>query len=99
MESNKLEPTRYPNIIDQLDHGFLGFLSYDNAFINMRNLDIVKDIYEGINRRYINYNIFNKYDNTNKFYVIPTNINMEYPIKLHIAEGPFDALSIKSFSS
>lgn len=95
LESNKLEPTRYPNIIDQLDRGFLGFLSYDNAFINMRNLDIVKDIYEGINRRYINYNIFDKYDNTNKFYVIPTSINMEYPIKLHIAEGPFDALSIK----
>ena len=95
LESNRLQYTRNPNVVDQLDSGFLGFLSYDNAFLNMRNLDIVKDIYDGINKRYVNYNIFNKFDNTNKFYVIPTNVDLTQPIKLHIAEGPFDALSIK----
>ena len=96
LAENNLTPTRHANIIEQLDSNFLGFLSYDNAFINMRNLDIpTSNLYEGINKRYINYNIFEKFDNTNKFYVIPTEINTMYPIKLHIAEGPFDVLSIK----
>lgn len=62
----------------------------------MRNLGI-KQVYQGIDKRYINYNIFNKYDNTFKFYVIPTNINLmnPEPVRLHLAEGPFDILSIK----
>lgn len=94
--SNKLEVTRHPNIIDQLESNFLGFLSFDNAFLNMRNLGI-KEVYHSIDKRYINYNIFDKYDNTLKFYVLPVNINLFYPepVKLHLAEGPFDILSIK----
>lgn len=96
LKLNNLGPTRDPNIISQLDSGFIGFLSYDNAFLNMRNLDIVPDLYKGIDRRYINYNIFNKYDNTKRFYTIPTQIDLNdpRPIQLHIAEGPFDILSI-----
>ena len=96
IKTNKLELTRDPNIVDQLDANFLGFLSYDNAFINMRNLEL-KEVYHTINKRYINYNIFNKYDNTMKFYVLPTNIDLlnTEPVRLHMAEGPFDILSIK----
>lgn len=96
MKRNNLEPTRDWNIINQLDSGFVGFLSYDNAFLNMRNLGIVKDIYKGIDLRYVNYNLFGKYDNTKRFYTIPTQIDLsdQRPIQLHIAEGPFDILSI-----
>lgn len=96
IKRNKLELTRHPNIIDQLDTNFLGFLSFDNAFINMRNLDFIK-VYESIDKRYINYNVFNKYDNTLRFYVLPVNLNLfdTSPIRLHLAEGPFDILSIK----
>lgn len=96
IQRNHLNITRDPNIINQLDSGFLGFLSYDNAFLNMRNLDILKDIYKGIDMRYVNYNIFGKYDNTKRFYTIPTNIDLldPRPLQLHIAEGPFDILSI-----
>ena len=96
IKTNRLELTRNPNIIDQLDANFLGFLSYDNAFINMRNLEL-KEVYHTIDKRYINYNIFNKYDNTMKFYVLPTNIDLlnPEPVRLHMAEGPFDILSIK----
>ncbi len=96
IQENKLELTRHPNIVEQLDANFLGFLSYDNAFINMRNLGI-KEVYQTIDKRYINYNIFDKYDNTLKFYVLPTNINLldPSPIRLHLCEGPFDILSIK----
>ena len=96
IKQNNLELTRNPNIIDQLDSNFLGFLSFDNAFLNMRNIEM-GNVYNSIDKRYINYNIFNKYDNTMKFYVLPTNINLydTTPVKLHLAEGPFDILSIK----
>ena len=96
LQENRLESTRHPNIIDQLDFNFLGFLSFDNAFINMRNLEI-QEVYEAIDKRYINYNVFDKYDNTLKFYVLPNNIDLLNPskIRLHLAEGPFDILSIK----
>lgn len=93
---NKLELTRNPNIVEQLDSNFLGFLSFDNAFINMRNLGI-NSVYHTIDKRYINYNVFDKYDNTLKFYVLPTQLDIfnTSPIRLHLAEGPFDILSIK----
>lgn len=96
IQSNRLDITRNPNIIDQLDANFLGFLSFDNAFINMRNLGI-REVYHTIDKRYINYNVFDKYDNTLKFYVLPVSINLydPEPVKLHLAEGPFDILSIK----
>ena len=91
---NNLRPTRHENIINQLDHNFIGFLSFDNAFVNLRNLEITKDIYEGINKRYINYNLFNKFDNSQRFYTIPTQIDLFKPVTIHIAEGSFDILSI-----
>lgn len=95
IRSNNLSLTRDQNIVKQLDSNFIGFISYDNAFINMRNLEI-GEVYHGIDKRYVNYNIFNKYDNTTKFYIIPNQINTLSiePIKIHIAEGPFDILSI-----
>ena len=93
LDSNRLQYTRNPNIINQLDANFIGFLSYDNAFINMRNLEI-GEVYHTIDKRYVNYNVFNKYDNTTKFYIIPNNIDILKPIRIHIAEGPFDILSI-----
>lgn len=88
-----LSYTRHPNIIEQLDSNFIGFLSFDNSFLNMRNLEI-GELYHTINKRYVNYNIFDKYDNTHRFYTIPTDIDLLKPIKLHIAEGSFDILSI-----
>jgi hypothetical protein len=89
--------TRHQNIINQLDSSFLGFISYDNAFLNMRNLTNGGKVYEGIDKRYVNYSIFGKEDNACKFYVNPCQIDISNPtpIKFHIAEGPFDCLSIK----
>lgn len=98
LSSNNInEFTRHPNIIKQLDSSFIGFISYDNAFINMRNLTNGGKVFKTIDKRYINYSIFNKTDNTCKFYVIPSmvDISSSEPIKLHIAEGAFDILSVK----
>lgn len=88
--------TRYDNIVDQLDINFLGFISIDNAFLNMRRLCDEGLVYKSIDSRYINYKIFDKFDTSERFYTIPTevNLNTRDRIKLHIAEGPFDILSV-----
>jgi hypothetical protein len=96
LSSNHItEFTRYPNIIDELDKSFVGFISHDNAFVNLRNLTPGK-VSKYIDIKYVNYNIFNKFDNTQRFYTIPNNIDLcrSDRIKLHIAEGAFDILSI-----
>lgn len=94
--NNNLVPTRDERILRELNGAFLGFISVDNCFINMKNL-MLDQVSDSINKRYINYVVYNKYDNTQKYYVPPININYSRPgnIKLHIAEGPFDILSIK----
>lgn len=95
MWNNITEYTRYPDIIDQLDESFLGFISLDNAFINMRLLRSEGSVYKSIDKRYVNYNIFNKTTNTERFYTLPTELRLGPDImRIHIAEGPFDILSI-----
>ena len=93
--NNITEYSRHINIINQLDEYFIGFLSYDNSFLNLRR--IVKEgvVYSGIDKRYVNYNIFNKVDNTSNYYTIPSQIDISKPVKICIAEGPFDTLSIR----
>lgn len=88
--------TRDKNIVDQLDANFIGFLSIDNAFLNMRRICDEGLVYKTIDKRYINYKLFDKYDTSERFYTIPTQINVCSPnrIKIHVAEGPFDILSI-----
>ena len=88
--------TRDINVIDQLDINFLGFLSIDNAFLNMRRLCDKGLLIDSIDKRYINYKIHDKFDTSERFYTIPSLINVNSPerVKIHIAEGPFDILSI-----
>ena len=86
--------TRDERIIEYLDTAFIGFLSLDNAFLNMRKVFDEIKVHESIDKRYVNYNVFNKYDNTRRFYCIPTEIDFRYPVEIHLAEGPFDILSI-----
>lgn len=82
-------------IIKKLDKHFIGFLSNDNCYLNLRKIDDDK-IYKSINKRYINYNIFNNFNNTEKFFTIPSIIDtsLNKPVRINIAEGPFDILSI-----
>lgn len=83
--------TRSLNMVNELNDSFIGFLSYDNNFVNLRKIN------DGswVEQRYINYNIFGKQDNTKKMYILPNSLDLLYPIDIHIAEGPFDILSIK----
>lgn len=91
-----LKYTRDPRIVKELNDSFLGFISVDNCFANMRKIND-NPVNQAIDKRYINYVIYDKYNNTQKYYVPPVEINRSIPgrVKLHIAEGPFDILSIK----
>lgn len=93
--NNITQFTRDINIINQLDEYFIGFLSYDNSFLNCRRIIKEGTVYKTIDKRYINYNIFNKVDNTSNYYTLPNNIDISKPVKICIAEGPFDTLSIR----
>lgn len=88
--------SRNPQIVSQLDANFIGFISIDNAFLNMRRMCDEGKVFESIDKRYINYKIFNKFDTSERFYTVPTEIDLTKPqrTKIHIAEGPFDILSI-----
>jgi hypothetical protein len=97
MQDNNIRTiTRSENIVDQLDKNFLGFLSIDNAFFNMRRICDKGLVDKSIDKRYINYRIFDKYNTSERFYTVHTSMNICIPtrVKIHIAEGPFDILSI-----
>lgn len=88
--------TRHESIVNELDINFLGFISLDNAFVALRRLVEEGKVYKSIDKRYVNYSIFNKFENIERFYTIPTVVNLAQPdrVKLHVAEGPMDILSI-----
>lgn len=87
--------SRSENVLRDLDRYFIGFISIDNCFINMRRTIEEGKLYESIDKKYINYQIFDKEVTTHRFYTIPTTVDLNRgPVKLHIAEGPFDILSI-----
>lgn len=99
LKANKItDLSRSQNIVHQLDQNFMGFISADNAFVNLRRLVDEGKVYETIDKRYVNYNIFSKFSNTERFYTVPNTLQLERimePIQIHIAEGSFDILSIQ----
>jgi hypothetical protein len=94
IRENNLELTRYPHIVETLDKYFMGFISYDNSFCTMRNVVDSDRINKSIRHRYINYNLVKKQDKNRDYYVIPTQIDVTHHIKIHIAEGAIDILSV-----
>ena len=92
---NRLELTRVEDICRQLTTHFIGFISYDNSFAIMRRV-FNNNLIKNINLRYVNYNIIPKQDDSKRFYIIPTTIDIlnPTPVNIHIAEGVFDILSI-----
>jgi hypothetical protein len=95
INSNHLELTRHEMVCNDLDKWFIGFVSYDNSYCGLRKLTD-RELHRSINKRYINYTLVNKTDDTKNFYVIPTIVDAlnPEPVKIHIAEGQFDILSI-----
>lgn len=96
IERNNIQSlTRSFNEVQDLDRAFVGFLSMDNGFVTLRKLDD-QLVYKSVDSRYVNYRLFDKEDTSERFYVVPQVIDLLQPnrIKLHVAEGGFDILSI-----
>ena len=96
IENKITKLTRHDSIVNELSNEFIGFLSIDNAFLNMRRTCEEGKVYKAIDKRYVNYKLYGKDDTTQSFYTIPTVVNLNTPnsIPFHISEGPFDILSI-----
>lgn len=92
---NKIDKfTRDGRVLKNLNIFFLGFLVNNNSYLIMRNLTKKKGILpDYLDRRYIKYKITNN-DYPNSYYIIPTVCNVFDKIKIHIAEGSFDILSV-----
>lgn len=88
------EITRDRRMIDLLDEHFIGFLTNTNTSLIMRNTikdtSLMKNKYYAM--RYIKYNIIQ--NPMTSYYSIPSECDIYKPIEIHIAEGPFDILSI-----
>lgn len=81
-----------------LSENFIGFLSLDNSFITMRNFTGKQLKYPALKKRYIKYPIINEENDImlTRYYCAPSIVNTLSiePINIHVAEGPFDILSI-----
>lgn len=96
LNSNNIKKyTRHEDNVKELDESFIGFLSMDNGFINMKNLRPGK-VSKYIDHEYVNYSIFEAENNSRRYYTIPVRCNLlaKEPIHIHISEGAFDILSI-----
>lgn len=95
LDSNNITRyTRADNLMLEIDENFLGFISSDNNYLIMRNLN-EGNVSEYIDRKYINYNIFGREDGS-KHYIIPTQVDLNdpRPIRINLSEGCFDILSV-----
>lgn len=81
------------SVVKTLDSKYLGFLSANNNKITFR--DVSPDSSGFLGRYYkVTIDILNRSPNT--FYSIQSKFNILYtdPVNIHVAEGPFDILSI-----
>lgn len=79
--------TRHKKVTDLLDRDYVGFMGMDNGLINFRN------IYNNKNMRYVNYNLIEN-STPNRFYIMPTNVDIGETVNVFLAEGVFDILSV-----
>lgn len=94
LDFNKVKKlTSSKKVTDILDEDFVGFISMNNEFANLRNMKYKEN---ELDKRYYNYNIFGIFDNTKKMYTIPTKTDVMSvePIELNISEGAFDILGV-----
>ncbi len=84
--------TRHPDIVDAFSKFFIGFLTTDGSYVILRRVIDEGKLDPSIDKRYINYNIFNQ--EGNKYYTIPATIDANKRITIRISEGIFDIISV-----
>lgn len=86
---DNVKPSRSDKDLTMLADHYLGFVSFDNGYITFRRVTDNDKL-----KRYLIYNVFDKIDNTRKFYVIPTQVDTLKEVTINIAEGPMDILGV-----
>lgn len=93
--NNRLTLTRSDKSVFALDEYFVGFLSNNNAFIRLRRIpDSLGKEFTYIDKRYMNYKTIDDPNANNGYYIIPSVCDKLKPIRINIAEGQFDILSV-----
>ena len=90
LKLNKLKPRGSTSFIDLLDKYYVGFLSYGNSHI------LLRDITEKQKYRWIKYPIIEESTNNRLFYVMQGQMDVlsTEPININISEGIFDIISV-----
>ncbi|MGL6099507.1 MAG: hypothetical protein ACRC0G_07765 [Fusobacteriaceae bacterium] len=84
-----VKPSRTNAELTLLADNYMGFVSFDNGYITFRRVTDNPKL-----KRYMIYNVFDKIDNSRKFYVLPTLVDTLKKVTINIAEGPMDILGI-----
>lgn len=96
MKENHIRPLIETWKLKYIAEKYITFITQDNMFAVSRNIDFKDGVKEPMNYRYFKYRLFDSYDNDiPSLYIIPTNINIYYPVKIYLTEGTFDILSVK----
>lgn len=84
------------NYMDLINTYFIGFLSNTNMALNLRRVanDSVK-LPPSLSERYTNFKIFQTDQKITNYYILPSRVDVFKPIRINIAEGPFDILSVR----
>jgi hypothetical protein len=88
------EYTRASDIVYELGCSSIGFLSMDNSHLILKNLYWGEGlVHSNIDNK---YNLYTIHEDGVSFYTIPSVVylNIPAPVDIHVAEGPFDILSI-----
>lgn len=88
------EYTRATDIVYELGYSSVGFLSMDNSHLVLKNLHWGEGlVHPNIDNK---YNLYTIHEGGVSFYTIPSVVylNIPAPVDIHVAEGPFDILSI-----
>lgn len=92
INENNLSYNMNPNKLKQVSDNSIVFITQDNLFGICRNIFYKKDNSNGF--RYFKYKIFENNKQNNSFYIIPTTVDISKKVKIFLAEGTFDILSI-----
>lgn len=87
-----------PNIEDwklqAISEKYICFITQDNNYAVCRNTMFKDGERLPMNYRYFKYNIFGN-NSKRSLYIIPTEININEPVRIYLSEGTFDILSVK----
>lgn len=98
IRENNLSIFTQPWRLQCIAEKYITFITQDNVFTVSRNIDYDENKNDKyMNYRYFKYKLFDTLDDSNRcsMYILPTNINIYYPVKIYLTEGTFDILSVK----